>query len=135
MAYGDTYIDLPYYRDEYQGKYADDPDWARVARRASDMISGLTGGKIGALGDLPAQDQELVKLATASQTEWLLENGDVYGYASSGGSSVKIGKFSHTGGSSSSSGSRGGKFSPLCVQYLFEAGLLYRGLQATRRYC
>lgn len=120
-----AYIDLEYYREEYVGlEVADDATLTRLINRASRDIDLLTQGRIGELSEQPALVQKNVKLATASQVEFLLLNGETASTVSQGSGKFKLGSYSSYGTETSVMG----RYSSAIRDYLMPVGLMYSGV-------
>ena len=122
------YITEDYYRQVYCGNDVDGIDV--LIERASDIIDNVTMMRIGGeegLARLSSVIAERVRRAVAAEVEYLGAVGgtvEVETAAKLGGFS--IGKFSVSGGSSSSGGAAD-SLSPSALSYLEPTGLLYRG--------
>lgn len=134
-----AYIDQTYYDTVYKGTPIPTSEFPSLSERASDVIDMLTNYKIKmqttGLAAYSTFIQDMVKKATAAETEYLYNQG---GTSAINGSSsttdidnVKIGNFSYTdgGNSSTSSLSRSQKMvSPMVLSFLSATGLLYSGI-------
>ena len=122
------YITEDYYRQVYCGNDVDGIDV--LIERASDIIDNVTMMRIGGeegLARLSPVIAERVRRATAAEVEYLGAVGgtvEIETAAKLGGFS--IGKFSVSGGSSTSGGADD-SLSPTALSYLEPTGLLYRG--------
>ena len=120
-----AYIDLEYYREEYVGlEVADDATLTRLINRASRDIDLITQGRIGELSEQPVLVQKNVKLATASQVEFLLLNGETASTVSQGSSKFRLGSYSSYGSETSVMG----RYSSAIRDYLMPVGLMYSGV-------
>lgn len=119
-------VDIAYYTDVYKGAEVYD-DLGVLLDRASDMVRQSTLCPLDNLSRLPTFVQENVKKAVCAQVEYINANGGLDWINSSGASSVTIGKFSMSSGSSGGNGSAKQIISPNMLAYLEQAGLLYRG--------
>ena len=123
------YITEDYYKQIYCGNDVDGIDV--LIERASDIIDNVTMMRIGGeegLDRLSPVIVERVRRATAAEVEYLGAVGgtvEIETAAKCGGFS--IGKFSVSGGSSSSGGAAD-TLSPTALSYLEPTGLLYRGI-------
>ena len=123
------YITEDYYKQVYCGNDVDGIDV--LIERASDIIDNVTMMRIGGeegLARLSPVITERVRRAVAAEVEYLGAVGgtaEVETAAKCGGFS--IGKFSVSGGSSSSDGAAD-TLSPTALNYLEPTGLLYRGI-------
>ena len=126
-----TYIDLAFYNDVYKGNPIDPVDFAKLAARASDLIDMVTNYRLFEFGlsDQPEFIQTNIKKAVAAQIEFMhLEGGETSIHGGSP-SSVSIGGFSYTEGTSAAGGSAEVKvLSDMSYRYLFPTGLLYIGV-------
>ncbi|MFA5424454.1 MAG: hypothetical protein WC374_11425 [Phycisphaerae bacterium] len=110
--------------------------FAELAERASEIIDELTMSRIIQEGGLTAFDtdeQAAIKKAVCAEVQTLLQYGGVNAIAGAGTvESASIGKFSYT---SKFKGKtvNGMPVSPLISTYLFQTGLLNRGLEIWRR--
>lgn len=122
------YITEDYYRQVYCGNDVDGIDV--LLERASDIIDNVTMMRIGGeegLARLSPVIAERVRRAVAAEVEFLGAVGgtvEVETAAKCGGFS--IGKFSVSGGASTSNGAAD-TLSPTALNYLEPTGLLYRG--------
>ena len=117
-----AYIDLAYYRTEYMGiPVEDDNELTRLIKRASDTIDNLTGYAIKTTGieSFPQFAQDQIKLAVASQVEFLKTFGVTSSSFSSEPSNVSIGKFSYDNGQKTSL-----RFSNNLLEILLPTGLI-----------
>jgi hypothetical protein len=125
-----AYIDIDYYRNDFMGvEVPDDTALQRLINRASRDIDVLTRFNITDFENMHVSIQDKIKLATASQVEFLVEYGETassMGESSGGGFS--IGSYSEQKGSSASSWS--GRYASSVLDYLLATGLLYRGVAA-----
>jgi hypothetical protein len=101
-------------------------DASRMLDRATDMIDYAVLNN-----DVTGFETETAN-ACCAQVEWWIETGDELGVGAEI-SSMKLSEFSvnYSGSSSSSPNSRQSQHGPLCArayEYLFRAGLLYRGV-------
>ena len=119
-------VDIAYYTDVYKGAEVYD-DLGVLLDRASDMVRQSTLCPLDNLSRFPTFVQENVKKAVCAQVEYINANGGLDWINSSGTSSVTIGKFSMSGGSSGGNSSAKQIISPNMLAYLEQAGLLYRG--------
>lgn len=130
MAYA-TLVD---YTEVYVGQETiDDSEFATLAERASDIIDEVTLGSIQRVGfdNMSAEQKKAVKKAVCAQIDHLYLQG--IENAISGGStgSYNIGKTTITRGVGTSGATSTGasaRVSPLVKGYLFNVGLLYRGV-------
>lgn len=111
-----AYIDYTYYNEIYKGEPVDETDFPLLAERASRDIAELSGfwikDDISAMTD---DQQYYIKLATASQLEYLSING-----ISDNLANASLGKFSYSTGKTNYGKSVRDSLAP--------TGLLYRGL-------
>ncbi|WP_199425761.1 head-tail connector protein [Thermaerobacillus caldiproteolyticus] len=122
-----TYIDYSYYTDVYKGVPLPDGDtFVRLSERASDVIDQLTNYQIGDITQYPEWMQTSIKKAVAAQVEYFALAGDSIVHGVSELQNVKIGDFSYTLGSNS--GAVQSVVSPAVLSYLYQTGLLYRGV-------
>ncbi|HDX9500145.1 TPA: hypothetical protein ROX79_005055 [Bacillus thuringiensis] len=124
------YIDINYYKDDYEGiSVEDDFLLERLIKRACNQIDILTGFKLKGrdINALPSFIKENVKLAVASQVEYLAINGEHSATIQEGSDSFRIGNYSESGGSKSSSEGRI-KYADDVKGYLSYTGLLYNGV-------
>lgn len=110
-----AYIDKDYYDNVYKGEPVDEADFPSLSERASRDINELTGFKILDFDKLTEYQQKHIKLATASQLEFLDQNGIF-----TDGTYTSLGKYTSQG--------RKEKYSGNVRDYLSPTGLLYRGL-------
>lgn len=108
-------IDLSYYRDTFHGRDASDDELTRYISRAQDMVMAMLSPR--EYESFDALDQAKIDKAVAYQTEYLVENGDVFSEA--GGESEKVGSWSMSGG-----GSRSRLLSPIVRDLLASYGLM-----------
>ncbi len=113
-----AYIDKDYYDNSYKGESVDEVDFPSLAERASRDIDELTGFNIKSLDSITEVQQMYIKLATASQLEYLDQNGIM----SDTFQTATLGKFSYSGSG------RASRFSARASAYVFASGLAYRGL-------
>lgn len=126
-----AYIDLEYYREDYVGlEVADDATLTRLINRASRDIDLITQNRIGELSEQPALVQKNVKLATASQVEFLLLNGETASTVSQGSGKFKLGQYSSYGSESSEMR----RYSSAIRDYLMPVGLMYSGVAVRSSY-
>ena len=125
----DPYVEVEYYKDEYEGITVAETDFPRFAKRASDVVNILTEYLIVKIGmdNLADHVQELIKKATCAQIEYYQLEGydsDVTGNSRSS-ENVSIGSFSYGGGSGQTNANRQkNRVSPSCLAYLEVTGLL-----------
>lgn len=103
-------------------------DITRLLARASELIYHSTMGKVD---DTDDGHLEACKLATCAQIEYWLELSESISISSTGAKSLSIGSFSIDFGSGSGNGSGGSASITIATrtkQYLFDEGLLYRGV-------
>ena len=97
-------------------------DVPRLLERASELINYITGNRV----DVSiTEHEEAARKATCAQYEWWAEVGDELGLMSQI-SSMSIAEFSFSGGSSQQSKLK--TVAKRAEQYLYLAGLLYRGV-------
>ena len=97
-------------------------DATRLLERASELIDYITGNNV----DVSiTEHEEAARKATCAQYEWWAEVGDELGLMSQI-SSMSIAEFSFSGGSSQQSKLK--TVATRAEQYLYLAGLLYRGV-------
>jgi hypothetical protein len=121
-----SYIDQQYYNDVYKGVPIAGDAFSSLSERASGVIDQATGFKLKhrPIEEQPQFIQDMLKMATASQTEFMSVNGGSLGvHGSSGLKNVNIGSFSYDGGAGSSV-----VLSNAAVGYLNASGLLYSGV-------
>ena len=98
-------------------------DVPRLLERASELINYITGNRV----DVSiTEHEEAARKATCAQYEWWAEVGDELGLMSQI-SSMSIAEFSFSGGSSQQSKLK--TVAKRAEQYLYLAGLLYRGVE------
>jgi hypothetical protein len=118
------YIDQAFYNDVYKGTPLDAETFNKLVSRASDLIDMVTKYKLLGidLSKEPTLVQTNVKKAVAAQIEYMYSEGGELSVHGSSPSSVSIGGFSYTEGSSVK------KVSEMALSYLRPTGLLYRGV-------
>jgi len=97
-------------------------DATRLLERASELIDYITGNNV----DVSITEHEEAARATCAQYEWWAEVGDELGLMSQI-SSMSIAEFSFSNGGSSQQ-SKLKTVATRAEQYLYLAGLLYRGV-------
>jgi hypothetical protein len=120
------YIDQTYYDEIYKGVPVNGDAFSSLSERASNVIDQVTGFRLKhtPFEDQPQFVQDMVKMATASQIEYMSANGGGMMVHGSGGlSNVNIGSFRYQGGSSGSS-----LLSPSALGFLNASGLFYTGV-------
>ncbi|MGE7864533.1 hypothetical protein ACQKOA_26475 [Bacillus mobilis] len=128
-----SYIDVDYYRNEYEGTpVSDEALLKRMIKRASEQIDSIIDYKLqGVDFDKVApfiRDQ--VKKATAAQVEFLAINGITSATVSEGGGGFSVGSYSENGMSAGAAEgpSHYDRYAITVVDYLRPTGLLYAGL-------
>jgi hypothetical protein len=120
------FITVDYYKDEYFGTDDSDANITKAITRASDDINAMCNWQIDDITNYTGIQLDLLKKATAAQTEWYINNGDAYNYSEM--EDVSIGKFSYTGKI------KGSSKNTLCSRadmYLAQTGLMFRGVGIT----
>ncbi|MCU5722785.1 hypothetical protein OCB01_20120 [Bacillus cereus] len=123
------YIDIEYYKNDYEGiSIEDDFLLERLIKRACSQIDILTGFKLKGrdINALPSFIKDNVKLAVASQVEYLAINGEHSATIQEGSDSFRIGNYSESGGGSKSSSEGQVKYADDVRGYLLPTGLLYK---------
>jgi hypothetical protein len=116
------YIDLAYYRTDYLGiPVLDDTELTQLIKRASQTVDMLTGYVIAVDGfeTYPQFVQDQIKLAVASQVEFLKTFGVTSSSFSSEPTNVSIGKFSYANGQKTSS-----RYASNLLDFLLPTGLI-----------
>ncbi|MBN8199314.1 hypothetical protein [Bacillus sp. NTK034] len=118
------YIDQAFYNDMYNGTPMDAETFNKLESRASDLIDMVTSYKLLVvdLSKEPTLVQTNVKKAVAAQIEYMYSEGGKLSVHGGSPSSVSIGGFSYTEGSSVK------KVSEMALSYLRPTGLLYMGV-------
>ncbi|WP_436375504.1 hypothetical protein [Cytobacillus sp. BC1816] len=118
------YIDQAFYNDMYNGTPMDAETFNKLESRASDLIDMVTSYKLLVvdLSKEPTLVQTNVKKAVAAQIEYMYSEGGKLSVHGGSPSSVSIGCFSYTEGSSVK------KVSEMALSYLRPTGLLYMGV-------
>lgn len=117
-----SYIDLDYYKTTFVGNDpGDDTELTRYISRASDMIDLYTDFKAQDFDNLETYQQTAIKQATAYQTEYLVENGDVWTESGSA-TSEKVGSWSVNKAAGTSGKAQ--QFSPVAKSYLMQSDLM-----------
>lgn len=115
------HIDLDYYKTTFHGRDpGDDDELERLIDRASDIIDILISPR--EFDGLEGAQLSDAKRAVAYQTEFLVENGDVFSEAAGG--SEKVGSWSQSGG-----GDGPAVISPMVKAVLSKRGLMYSGAE------
>lgn len=125
-----AYIDLAYYKDEFNGTMLPETLFPRLESIASDMIDSVVPTKI-VVADLGAEAQSLLKKACAYQVEHLFNLGGVDAINGMSGlemDSERLGSYSVSNAKGSSAGLsvNGIPFSSMAKSMLSRAGLLSR---------
>lgn len=117
------YIDADYYKNTFKGEYPEDePTLLKLIDRASDKIDELCFLLVSTeLTDYHQNIQDLVKKATAYQTEFYVLNG---GNEKQGVEQVSVGSFSYSGGKSKEKDDT----SLTTIKLLNRSGLMYSGV-------
>ena len=116
-----SYADVTYYKDTYKGlDPGDDAEISKFLERATDDINAVCGGLFEE-DSVYSQQWTLLKKANCAQADWYLQNGETYNDEK--GQSVKVGQFSHSGGSGA--GSLAGILSSRANMYLNQSGLCH----------
>lgn len=121
-----AYIDKRYYDEIYKGISIDDEDtFSRLAERSSDMIDQITQYVLKNIEfeRLAQVLQDMVKKATAVQTEYLFQNGESIIHDNGDLNNVSVGNFSYSTGDGGNN-----RISPAVYDYLKYSGLLYTGV-------
>lgn len=116
-------VDYTYYTDTYNGQTMDQAEFDKWNQRAEDDIFN---NSIMDVEDLETWEVTPVKNAICAQIEYYFFNGDTYNDIAS--DSETIGKYSRSGGGSSSNGGASQALSPRCRQYLSKTNVLCRVL-------
>lgn len=125
------YIDQTFYNDIYKGVPVDPEVFDQLEARASDLIDMVTNYRLIGFGlsDQPEFIQTHVKKAVAAQIEFMFTEGGETSIHGGSPSSISIGGFSYTEGTSAAGGSEGVQvLSDMSYRYLFPTGLLYMGV-------
>jgi hypothetical protein len=120
------YVDKTYYDTIYKGVPVNGDAFPSLSQRASGVIDQVTGFRLKhpPFEDQPQFVQDMARMATAAQIEYMSANGGGMMVHSSGGlPNVNIGSFSYQGGSSGSS-----LLSPSALGFLNASGLFYSGV-------
>lgn len=118
------YVDETYYNDVYKGVPISGGAFSSLSERASGVIDRLTAFRLKytPFEDQPQFVQDMVKMATAAQIEYMSANGGAQMvHGSSGLGNVNVGNFSYQDGAPA-------LFSPTVIDYLNASGLLYSGV-------
>lgn len=122
------YIDLTYYKDVWSGvDPQDDVELQKLIDRSEDIIDMITRNRIVDFDNLHTLQKEAIQKATATQTEFLVLNGETYGDSESV-STAKIGSFSYSNNASNKTNNMSGSIAPNAKSYLAKTGLLYGGV-------
>lgn len=118
------YIDQAFYNDVYKGTPMDAETFTMLEKRASDVIDMITNYRLVGvdLSHKPELIRTNVKKAVAAQIEYMYSEGGKLSVHGGSPSSVSIGSFSYTEGSSVK------KVSEMALIYLRPTGLLYMGV-------
>lgn len=114
--------DAAYYTDVYKGTEVYD-DLDVLLDRASDIVRHNTLYRLDDISKLPSFMQDNIKRAVCAQVEYINANGGLEWLNSNGAASFSVGKFSMSGGGTSSQQTA----SPAMLAYLEAVGLIYRG--------
>lgn len=117
-----AYIDKNFYDTTYIGESVAEADFSKLEQRASHIIDTLTFNRIADITALATYQQDMVKMAVASQVEYLQINGGASILNESKGGRATLGKYSEGDATSASD------ISPVAISYLSPTGLMYRGL-------
>ncbi len=118
-----AYIDKAFYDTTYKGESVAEADFPTLVERASAIIDELSFYRIGEnLASLATYQQNMVKMATAAQVEYLQINGGAGILNEAQGSGASLGKYSE------GSGTKISFVSTSAISYLAPTGLMYRGL-------
>lgn len=130
-----SYIDVDYYRNDYEGAPVDDDEMLkRMIKRASDVIDQITGYKLQLSGvsfDVLAPFiKEQVKKATAAQTEYIALYGETSSNTMIETPVMQVGKFRYglLRGGKSEGGGIDARFAQGAIAFLRPTGLLYSGV-------
>lgn len=124
------YIDEAYYSDTFQGAAADANMLAALISRACDMVDIITRYSIpsaGGIDTFPQVTIDMIKKATAYQTEYYVQNGGLETANSGQGvasDSVSIGKFSIKQRVTSKQQESDPRICPMTVSILEQTGLM-----------
>ena len=123
------YIDYQYYTDEFKGVSLDEGTFSSLVSRASNAVDQMTNYRIVSLGfdNLHDSIKQRIRMAVASQVEYVHINGGIVGTQSDDLTSVSINSFSYSKAPSSSAGGRP-VVGPTALNYLKGTGLLYSGV-------
>lgn len=126
-----SYIDKIYYDEEYQGIELELDTFYRLSKRASETIDILTNYQIKqmSIDAFSEFTQEQIKLATATQIEYIYTNGEGNTSGSGGFGQVTAGNFSYGDKPGKESISRAEMMTSQKVTSILSfTGLLYQGV-------
>lgn len=125
------YATYQYYTDEYYGNVISNEDWNRYATRASDYINYITGGKAAVYDDV---NNLLAKACCAVADQIAVSEAISSSMSVAGLASETVGSHSVTYRSETEiQASMQAGMLNAAQTYLFQTGLLYRGVPCIRR--